>query len=203
MTTIATITQETIENQIFTIRGKQVMLDRDLAVLYRVGTKVLNQAVKRNLEKFPDDFMFELTREEFETLRSQFVTSKNEKNLTSQNVILEKRGGARYLPTVFTEYGVAMLASVLRSETAVKVSVQIMRAFVEMRRFLKDNAEVFIRLDNMERKQFKADENFDKIFNALQSNDHKQNERISIMGRRLMLILLLLIWYGRLKRQLY
>jgi hypothetical protein len=88
-----------------------------------MGTKVLNQAVKRNLEKFPDDFMFELTREEFETLRSQFVTSKNEKNLTSHDVILEKRGGARYLPTVFTEYGVAMLASVLRRETAVKVSV--------------------------------------------------------------------------------
>ena len=88
--------------------------------------------------------MFELTREEFETLKSQFVTSKNVKNLTSHNVILEKRGGARYLPTVFTEYGVAMLASVLRSETAVKVSVQIMRAFVEMRGFLKDNAEVFM-----------------------------------------------------------
>lgn len=154
MESIATITQETIENQIYTIRGKQVMLDRDLAVLYGVETKVLNQAVKRNLEKFPDDFIFELTKEEFETLRSQIVTSKNKNNLRSQHVILkEKRGGLRYLPTAFTEYGVLMLSSVLRSTTSVEISISITRAFVGMRKLLKDNGEVLVRLENVERKQ--------------------------------------------------
>jgi hypothetical protein len=177
MTGIAAITQETIQSQIFTIRGKQVMIDRDLAVLYGVETKALNQAVKRNLERFPtDEFMFELTKEEFETLRSQNVTSKN-----------EKRGGARYLPAVFTEYSVLMLSSVLRSETAVKVSIRIISAFVEMRRFLRDNAEVFLRLENVERKQlmleYDSEKKFDQVFNALQSNDLKPKQGIFYDGQ--------------------
>jgi len=108
MSDIMSITQETIHNQIFTIRGKQVMIDRDLALLYGVETRVVNQAVKRNLERFPVDFMFELTRIEVDSLRSQ-------------TVILEKKGAhSKYLPTVFTQEGIAMLASVLRSESAIR-----------------------------------------------------------------------------------
>jgi hypothetical protein len=171
MTGIAAITQETIQSQIFTIRGKQVMMDRDLAVLYGVETKVLNQAVKRNLEKFPARYMFQLTGDEQEALRSQIVT-------------LKKRGEHnKYLSTVFTEFGIVMLTSVLRSNRAIEVSIQITDAFVEMRRFLRDNADVFIRLENVERKQLKADENFDKIFNALQSNDLKPKQGIFYDGQ--------------------
>nr|WP_294873636.1 ORF6N domain-containing protein [uncultured Pedobacter sp.] len=172
MTAIEAITQETIQNKIFTIRGKQVMIDRDLAVLYGVETKVLNQAVRRNLDRFPENFMFQLNKEEFESLRSQFVTLKDNRGAHS-----------KYLSTVFTEHGVLMLSSVLRSETALKVSIQIMNAFVEMRRFLRDNAEVFVRLENVERKQLRADENFDKIFNALQSKELKPKQGIFYDGQ--------------------
>ena len=127
---------ENIENLILNIRGKQVMLDRDLARLYGVETKVLNQAVKRNIERFPEDFMFQLTNEEFENnLRSQFVTSSIESsnyecihNLRSQIATSSngKHGGLRYMPYVFTESGVSMLSSVLRSQTAISVNIQIM-----------------------------------------------------------------------------
>lgn len=132
MTDIISITQETIQSQIYTIRGKQVMLDRGLAVLYGVETKRLNEQVKRNLDRFPaDDFMFELTHQEQDSLRSQSAT-------------LKKRGTHnKYLTMVFTESGIIMLASVLRSKTAINVSIQITRAFVEMRKFLRDNAEVY------------------------------------------------------------
>ena len=116
------------------IRGQQVMLDRDLAVLYRVETRVLNQAVKRNIERFPEDFMFQLTKEEFENWKSQFVTSKS--------IIM----GARKLPYAFTEQGIAMLSSVLKSQTAVDVNIRIMRAFVSMRRFIATNSQLFQRL---------------------------------------------------------
>ena len=112
-----------IENLIYEIRGKQVMLDFDLALLYGVETKVLKQGVKRNIRRFPLDFMFELTQEEFNSLRSQFVTSN-------------KRGGIRYMPFAFTEQGVAMLASVLRSDTAIMVNRSIIRAFVAMRNYI-------------------------------------------------------------------
>ena len=117
-----------VAQHILILRDKQVMLDRDLATLYGVETKVLNQAVKRNQERFPERNCFQLTKEEFSFLRSQFVTSKN-----------ETRGGRQYTPFAFTEQGVAMLASVLRSETAVRVSLQIMDAFVEMRHYLMSN----------------------------------------------------------------
>jgi hypothetical protein len=119
------------------------MLDGDLALFYGVETKVLNQAVKRNIERFPKVFMFQLDEDEFESLRFQFGTSKDE-SLRSQIVTSKnKRGGRRYLPYVFTEQGVAMLSVVLKSETAIKMSVQIMSAFVAMRRFLVENAGVF------------------------------------------------------------
>ena len=114
---------QTIQKKIYEIRGKQVMLDFDLAALYGVETKVLKQGVKRNIRRFPIDFMFELTKEEFNSLRSQFVTSN-------------KRGGTRYMPFAFTEQGVAMLSSILNSETAIEVNISIIRAFVSIRQYL-------------------------------------------------------------------
>ena len=148
---------EDIRTRIYVIRGAQVMLDSDLAQLYQVETKTLNQAVKRNPERFPADFMFQLQSKEFNSLRSQFVTSNN----------ANSRGGRRYLPFVFTENGVAMLSAVLRSEKAVKISIAIIRAFVSMRHFLVDNGMVFQRLDRIELKQMEADEKFRQIFSQL------------------------------------
>lgn len=124
---------ESIKERIFEIRGQRVMLDRDLAELYGVETKRLNEAVKRNINRFPDDFMFVLTEEECLRLRSQFATSNVDKDsLRSQNAT-SKRGGNRYKPFVFTEYGIAMLSTVLRSETAIQVNINIMRAFIAIR----------------------------------------------------------------------
>jgi hypothetical protein len=172
MTGIVEITQETIQNQIYTIRGKQVMMDRDLAVLYGVETKVLNQAVKRNLDRFPtDEFMFQMTETELKNWKSQFVTSNKE--------IM----GLRKLPLLFSEQGIAMISAILRSQTAIRVSIQIMKAFVEMRKFLRDSADVFVRLDYLERKQLKADENFDKIFDALGNHDLKPRQGIFYDGQ--------------------
>lgn len=154
------ITSKEIENQIYTVRGQQVMLDSDLASIYQVETKVFNQAVKRNAGRFPENFRFQLAQQEFDTinLRSQIVTS-------SLNY-----GGRRYLPYVFTEQGIAMLASVLRSTVAIKVSIEIMNAFVEMRRMLMSNASLFHRLDKIELKQLEADQKFEEIFKALESD---------------------------------
>ncbi|MGN2375619.1 ORF6N domain-containing protein [Sphingobacterium spiritivorum] len=147
-----------IRKLIYSIRGKQVMLDSDLASLYQVETKNLNRAVKRNIERFPESFCFQLTEEEVENLRFQFGTS-------SLN-----HGGRRYLPMGFSESGVAMASAVLRSEIAIKVSVEIMEAFVEMRRILISNASLFSRLDKIELKQLEADQKFEEIFKALESD---------------------------------
>ncbi|ADQ15978.1 KilA-N, DNA-binding domain [Leadbetterella byssophila DSM 17132] len=152
------ISHEEIRKLIYSIRGKQVMLDSDLASLYQVETKNLNRAVKRNIERFPESFCFQLTEEEVENLRFQFGTS-------SLN-----HGGRRYLPMVFSESGVAMASAVLRSEIAIKVSVEIMEAFVEMRRILISNASLFSRLDKIELKQLEADQKFEEIFKALESD---------------------------------
>ena len=127
-----------IEKKIFVIRGVQVMIDRDIAELYGVETKVLNQAVKRNITRFPDEFMFQLTRDEIENLKSQFVTSS--------------WGGTRKLPYAFTEQGVAMLASVLKTKTAVDASVKIIRAFVAMRHFIMNNANIFAEIKDLGKK---------------------------------------------------
>nr|WP_315254567.1 ORF6N domain-containing protein [uncultured Flavobacterium sp.] len=153
------ITRQEIENRIYTVRGQQVMLDSDLARIYQVETKVFNQAVKRNTDRFPESFCFQLTQEEFDAinLRSQFVTS-------SLNY-----GGRRYLPYVFSEQGIAMLSAVLRSDIAIKVSIEIMNAFVEMRKILVNNAALFHRLDKIELKQIDADQKFEEIFKALES----------------------------------
>ena len=131
---------EKIEKAIYLIRGEKVMLDRDLASLYDVETKVLNRAVKRNLKRFPLDFMFQLTAEEAENLRCQIGTSSL------------RHGGRRYFPYVFTEQGVAMLSTVLNSERAVLVNIEIMRAFVKLRQMLASNVELSHRLEELERK---------------------------------------------------
>lgn len=135
------------------------MLDRDLAELYGVETKVLNQAVKRNPERFPEDFMFELTVEEFEVLRRQFGTS----SLRSQ-IVTSNRGGPRYLPYAFTEQGVAMLSSVLRSDRAIQVNVQIMRTFTKLRQLLLTHVELKKKIEDMEKKY---DQQFQVVFEAI------------------------------------
>jgi len=141
---------ERISQAILLIRGHRVMLDSDLAEMYGVATKVLVQAVKRNGDRFPEDFMFQLSSEEFDRLRSQFVTSS--------------WGGRRYPPYAFTEQGVAMLSSVLRSDRAVHVNIEIMRAFVRLRQMLASNVELARKLANLERKY---DAQFKVVFDAI------------------------------------
>ena len=155
-----------IQNMIYTIRDKQVMIDSDLAILYQVETKYLNRQRSRNADRFPDDFCFQLTKEEYEFLRCQNVTSKKESG----------SGGRRYMPYVFTEQGIAMLSAVLKNDVATNVSVNIMRAFVEMRNFLLSNKEMFSRLDRVELKQLETDKKLEKVFNYIASNTEvKQN----------------------------
>ncbi len=179
---------ENIENLIQVIRGKQVILDRDLARLYGVETKRLNEQVKRNLERFPEDFMFQLSKEEAELSRSQFATlnagneilmsqfaTSSEDSPRSQFATLNARGSnIKYLPYAFTENGIAMLSSVLRSPIAIATNIQIMRAFTAMRHFIAANAQVFQRLEVIEHTQLslaahqeEADKKFEEIFRRL------------------------------------
>ena len=123
---------KSIQNRIYEIRGERVLLDRDLAVLYETETKVLNLAVKRNLKRFPNDFMFQLTKEEFEALRLQIETLESSNSLRLQNETSKGRGGTRYIPYAFTEQGVAMLSGILSSDKAINMNIAIMRAFVEV-----------------------------------------------------------------------
>ena len=157
------ITRPSIEKMIYVIRDKQVMLDSDLAVLYQVETGALNRAVKRNISRFPEDFRFQLTKEEYQNLRCQTGISSFAQDENNY-------GGRRTLPYVFTEQGISMLASVLHSEVAIKVSIGIMRTFVEMRRFIANNALLFERISNVELKQLEyqkqTDEKLDQIFDA-------------------------------------
>lgn len=156
------INENAIKSLIYVVRGQQVMLDSDLAEMYQVETKVFNQAVKRNIERFPEDFCFRITREEYDTLRSQIVTSK-------------EKGGRRYLPYVFTEQGIAMLSAVLRSDVAIQVSIRIMNTFVEMRRFMTSNSLVLNRINETEVKQLlyqkDTDEKFDKVFRYISEHE--------------------------------
>ena len=149
------ITDELVINKIYLIRGKKVMLDRDLAGLYAVQTRRLKEAVRRNIDRFPEDFMFELSPAEFEPLRSQFATSKT------------GRGGARYLPMAFTEQGVAMLSAVLNSETAIQVSIQIIRVFTWMREILLTHKDILQQLQKMEKKMTGYDTDIALIFEYL------------------------------------
>jgi hypothetical protein len=149
--TEATVSAERISAAIHVACRQKVMIDRDLATLYGVSVKALNQAVRRNLDRFPDDFMFQLTWEEARSLRSQTVTLKPERGATSPSRIVTKRGThLKYLPLAFTEQGVAMLSSVLRSARAVIVNVEIMRAFVRLREALATNSELAKRIDQLE-----------------------------------------------------
>ncbi len=142
------LSTDLVEQRIFLIRDQKVMLDSDLASLYGVTTKAFNQAVRRNISRFPDDFMFQLSAEESENLRSQFVTS----NLISQNGISKDgRGGRRYQPYVFTEQGVAMLSSVLRNERAIQVNIAIMRAFIKLRSILAEHKELAKKVEELEK----------------------------------------------------
>ena len=159
------VKQEEIVNMIYTIRGKQVMLDFDLAVLYGYEVKTLNQQVKRNINRFPEDFMFQLSKDEVENLKSQIVTSS--------------WGGRRKPPYAFTEQGIYMLATVLKGEVAEQQSIFIMRAFREMRRFISNNALLFEKVSHIELKQLEyqknTDERFDKVFQYIE--DHAESEQ--------------------------
>lgn len=169
-----------IQRKIYTIRDTQVMLDSDIAAFYGVETRRLNEQVKRNIERFPGEFMFHLTKEEFENLKSQIMIS-NDKLLISQFATSKnKRGGRQKLPYAFTEQGVAMLSGILKSEIAIRMSIQIISAFVSMRKFIINNAQIFQRIDTVEKRQIKhemeTDEKFEKVFDALQKDklDPKQ-----------------------------
>jgi hypothetical protein len=182
------VKQNEIQKRIYTIRDLQVMLDSDLAELYGVETKRLNEQVKRNIERFPEEFRFQLTKEEFESLRSQMMTLNNNKSLRSHFATSNgQRGGRQYLPYAFTEEGVAMLSSVLKSETAVKISIKIINSFVTMRKFISANVQIFQRLDSVERKQLeyqiKAEKKFEKVFNAIEEKNIKPKQGIFFDGQ--------------------
>ena len=155
---------EDIQNRIYTIRGVQAMLDEDLAHLYGVETRALNQAVRRNRERFPEEFMFQLT--------------ENERNILKSQTVISSWGGRRTIPYVFTEQGIAILSAVLRSETAVKISVQITKAFVAMRRFIAANALIFQRLDTLEIKQLETDKKINHVLNAIENRDIQPRQGI-------------------------
>lgn len=152
------VSDKEIQNLIYVVRGQQVMMDSDLAALYQVETKVFNQAVKRNITRFPDAFRFQITDKEYEGLRSQVVTSNG-------------RGGRRYLPYVFTEPGIAMLSAVLNSDLAIHVSIQVITAFVEMRKFLVNNSLMFEKISEVSWRQLKyekkTDERFEQVFDYI------------------------------------
>jgi len=175
---IASVTQ--IESRMYLIRGQKVMLDEDLAALYEVETKALNRAVKRNLERFPADFMFQLSAEEFATLRFQYGTSNLRSQIVTSNEKPAGRGGRRYAPYAFTEQGVAMLSSVLRSERAIQVNIEIMRAFVRLRQMLATNAELSRKLTALEKKY---DIRFKAVFEAI--HDLMALYPLSLAGRGL------------------
>jgi len=163
--------EEDIKAKIYTIRGLQVMLDRDLAELYGVETRVLNQAVKRNSERFPIEFMFQLTKQELENWMSQFVISNKELM------------GLRKLPFAFSEQGVSMLSAVLKSKSAIEMSIQIIKSFVAMKKFMANNALIFQRLDILEQKQFLTHEKIDLILNAIEDKSIKPKQGIFYNGQ--------------------
>jgi hypothetical protein len=199
-----------VNNLIYTVRGIQVMLDSDLAALFEVETKVFNQAVKRNINRFPPNFRFQLTKDEFDILRSQIVTSSSP-DLRSQIVTLNKvdessqntaedihilrsqfvtssvQGGRRYFPYAFTEQGVAMLTGLLRSDIAVEMSIKIMTAFVEMRKFISSNALLLNRINSIETRQLihqkESDAKFDQLFKALDGDNKNKKEDIFFDGQ--------------------
>jgi len=179
------ISEVTIKNLIHVVRGEQVMLAGDLAMLYKVETRALNQAVKRNIARFPEMFRFQITEEEYENLKSQFVISSLEDE--------GAHGGRRYLPYVFTEQGIAMLSAVLRSDVAIQMSIKIMNAFVQMRRFLTSNSLMFEKINEIEIRQIqdgikvqqlekKTEKRFEEVFDYIA--EHKEsNQKIFFDGQ--------------------
>lgn len=164
------LSQKEIENRIFTFQGVQVMIDRDLAEIYGVETKALNQAVKRNIERFPAQFRFQLTEHE----KNELVTNCDR---------FDKLKHSSVSPYAFTEQGVAMLSAVLRSGTAIKVSIQIMQAFVEMRKMILNHVALFQRLDRIEHKQIETDHKFEQVFKALESHSQQPEKGIFFDGQ--------------------
>jgi len=173
------LTQKEIENRIFTIRDIQVMVDYHLAELYQVETKRLNEQVKRNNKRFPKHYMFQLTQKEWEDLQSQIATTEKNNNLQSQIATAKRRS----LPYVFTEQGVAMLASVLNSDIAIKVSIQIIDTFIELRKLLNTNLGLLQRMDGLERKQIETDHKFEQVFKALEDKNKLPKQGVFFDGQ--------------------
>jgi hypothetical protein len=171
--------EEIVQSKIYLIRGKKVMLDSDLAFLYQVETKNLNKAAQRNIERFPEDFMFQLNELENRNLRSQFVTSGLRFQIGTSKK--DSRGGHRYLPYVFTEQGVAMLSSVLRSGRAIQVNIQIMRTFTKIREMLATNKELREKIEELEKKY---DEQFTIVFDAIKQLITEEEKPETEMGFR-------------------
>ncbi len=162
--------EETILEKIYVIRGQKVMLDRDLAEMYGVEVRVLNQAVKRNVTRFPDDFMFQINRDEFQNLKSQIVISS--------------WGGSRTPPYAFTEQGVAMLSSVLNSETAIQVNIQIIRLFTKMKQLILDNKDLWMKIEKIEQHLVKNDEEIKTVFAYLKKLLIQENKPRNPIGFR-------------------
>ncbi len=161
---------EIIINKIYVIRGKKVMIDHDLAELYGVETKQLKRAVRRNIKRFPEDFMFEMIQSEFDNLRSQIGTSS--------------WGGTRYMPIVFTEQGVAMLSSVLNSDRAIAVNIQIVRVFTKMREILETHKEILQKLDQLQKKEIEQDDKIMLIFEYLKQLEQVKHEELEQSKRK-------------------
>ena len=185
-----------IEKKIFVIRGVQVMIDRDIAELYGVETRVLNQAVKRNISRFPEEFMFQLARKEIDCLMSQIATSRGTDSVKSQivtsrnNMFTGQEGGTRKLPFAFTEQGCAMISAVLKSETAVQVSIQIMKAFVSMRHFVQNNSQIFAELKSIREHQLEtdvhlkeSDKRIDQLFTLMDKYNVNDTQGIFFQGQ--------------------
>lgn len=164
------LTEEKIINKIYVIRGKKVMIDRDLAELYGVETRRLNEQVKRNIKRFPEDFMFQLTQLEFDNLKSQIATSS--------------WGGRRTLPFVFTEQGVAMLSSVLNSDRAIAVNIQIIRVFTKMREMLETHKEILQKIDQLQRKEIEQDEKIMLIFEYIKQLEKSKQQELDQKNRK-------------------
>ena len=158
-----------IQNRIYEIRGERVMLDRDLAALYETETKALNLAVKRNIKRFPKDFMFQLTKEEFESIRFQIETLESSNSLRLQNETSKGRGGTRYLPYAFTEHGVAMLSGILSSDKAINMNIAIMRAFVEVRKVLLRQTDLKEQLKEIKERLGKHDAQLNQLYDAMEN----------------------------------
>lgn len=166
--------EEIIKNKIFTMRKTQVMIDKDLAELYCVETKVFNQAVKRNIDRFPEDFRFQLTQEEYQNLRSQIVTLSSDSTWGAHS---------KYLPYAFTEQGVSMLSAILKSDIAVAISIKIIREFISMRKFISQNNHLFDKINILEEKQKDTDQKVDKILNAIESKNTTIKQGIFYEGQ--------------------